>query len=196
MIRIVLLTISLVMALAVQAQYEEESKKYKKYKTKSKYNSGTVILKDSTRLEGMIKRYKSYRGIELITKSGKKKILYAKNFIEYQTKSRYVVLTNEFYKVEIDNPNLSLYSQIESNGSYGGVDPISGGTISYGNPYARAYYVKKSSQDSPKYVPSGDGFKRMADYFSDCEAVMKGILSGELKEKSMRHVVGLYNKCE
>ena len=191
------MTMAIVVSVQAQHEKEPESKIYKRFKRKMKFYPGTVTLKDSTVLEGVIRRYTSNLvdgDIRIVTKDGEKKLFYARQVLGYKTSKKYVTFDGEFYKEETLNRNLSLYSRIGTNTYSTGGGP-NGGMMTYSTSYTM-YYLKKSNETVPKYVPSTKRkFKAFASYFSECESVMKAVASGDLKYDGIQDVVGKYNRC-
>ncbi|MCP4458677.1 MAG: hypothetical protein GY816_11730 [Cytophagales bacterium] len=153
---------------------------------------------NSTEVEGVMKRTTSYLAdgdLKLVTRSGEKKSLFAREILCYQANGeKHLSFSGELYKEEIDGKGISLYSQIGTN-TYttgGGPNaPMMTHTSSF-----TMFFVKKENETNPTLVPSEKRkFKAFASYFSECEQVQKSIASGELKSKEVRSVVLRYNNC-
>jgi len=200
MIRVLLIAMSVFLGLTSQAQYKKDkgAKTYERFKLKAKYHEGFVTLRDSSQMRGVIKRLTSYLAdgdIKLISIDGEKESFYAKEVFGYESGGdKYVTFEGTFYKVEIEDLKMSLYSRIGTNVHSMPAGP-NGGMTTYTNSYTM-YFVMKSDEIFPTSVPSKKRkFKKFAPYFSDCQTVQSAVESGSLNSDGISTVVRKYNKC-
>lgn len=198
MTRILLLVMSMSLGFLSHGQFKED-KVYSRFKSKANYFIGFVTLKDSTMLNGVIKRTKSILAdgdIKIVTKTGEKRSLYARQVFGYEAAGeKHVTFEDVFYKVRIENPRLSLYTRIGTNVHTMPAGP-NGAMSTYTTTYIM-YFVKKAGEVFPTFVPSRKRkFKDFASYFSDCDTLSIAIASGDLKHQGITEIVKKYNGCE
>ena len=185
----------ILMVICFQDLAAQESKKYLKYKDKPEWREGYVVLKDSIKIEGLVKEYplniqKQHSSVLFVNRNGEKKNYYPNDLFEYgfgYTKKFFSNSSNFFQKVKTGK-KVSLY-KIETLERWGTLGSSSPGFTSQGE----YIYFKKNNQYEFKNIRKKNFVKEFSEYFSDCQLLKDKILREELTHKDYKAIMKEYN---
>lgn len=173
----------------------QESEKYLKLKTKLSYHEATVLMLDSTVLEGIIDERLTdgtlKPALTFISKSGVRKTYYPNQVREFHfLHGKYFSDGKAFYRINLTGSRINLYTKTEYK-NWGS------GTGSSAIPFEQdKTYVKKVDDDTFIQVRKKGFVKVFTKYFSDCESLQKRIMSKELTHNDFKEIAKLYNRCD
>lgn len=162
----------------------------------AQYNNGTLFLKDSTSLRGLIK-IKTFGGIKFKSDNDSESIDYDYNKVDgfdLNGKSyRYVKNTNEITP-RLLNENIkgkiSLYSNEVYNPGHTIPNGFAGGGMSFGGGSSTIYFIKINDE----LTRIGAKFKnKHLELFSSCPSLTQKIENKEFKKREVYEIVSYFN---
>ena len=178
----------------------QESEKYLKLKAKPHYLNGYVILKNDTRIQGVlkVKGYNPpylYNQVKFVNKEGVKNTYYPSQLKEYGYNSyKFISIGSYFYRVDEEGDRALLLAKVVVSTSYGA--PGAGGVPSTYSTSSLEHYVKKTDSSALLTVKKRKFIEKFTEFFNDCEEVVNKIYSEEVDHRGIKKLVELYNNCE
>lgn len=180
----------------------QESKKYLKYKSKINWTEGYVLLKDSSKIEGLIREYtlnevKKYTSVSFMNIKGDKREYYPADALEYGVRfsKRYFSNNHYFFERITKGIKVSLYKKMSVN-SWSAPGAPGMGSTSY-SASQEDLFVKKIGEAEYKYVRKKNFNSEFSAYFEDCDNLKTKIQNKEFTHKDIKKIVSEYNyKCK
>ncbi len=183
--------------LSTVALSQAESEIYKKYFTKKQYGQGFVLLKDSTKVNGLFTLESGVPCfIKLVTKEGELKSFNCSQILAYQKKGKYMEYDGfKFYELIKRGKQVSYFERIVATTSSVPTTPGIPSAPGMIGQKVEKYFRKTGSMQFER-IRSSKFDKDMVKCFTDCPTLLKNLERGVYTYDQAEAIVDVYDRCE